>query len=164
MCYPVCGGSDPLLLIRKSSPCNGGSKFSLSLSDWFFTLCMMPYNHKCVECIVKWNISFLLSVWPYHATHLWTPTSFCCVSQFTHLCWNNVKFIYGVLCYRLPLSSTKLSLVPASAPWLVQQRLWYVLSCPLLLIRKSRLCGGNWFLFSLSKWSFTICLMQYNHK
>ena len=33
---------------------------------------------------------------------------------------------------------------------------------PLLLIRKSSLCGGSGFSFSLSEWSLTICLMPYN--
>ena len=33
---------------------------------------------------------------------------------------------------------------------------------PLLLIRKSSLCGGSQFLFSLSEWSLTICLTPYN--
>ena len=37
-----------LLLIRKNSPC-GSSGFPLSLSEWSFTICMMPYNHK-------WNV------------------------------------------------------------------------------------------------------------
>ena len=48
MCYPVCGMvhiKEPLLLIGKSSPC-GGSGFPLSLSEWSFTICPMPYNHK----------------------------------------------------------------------------------------------------------------------
>ena len=44
MCYPVCGMvhiKEPLLLIRKSSPC-GGSGFPLSLSEWSFTICATP--------------------------------------------------------------------------------------------------------------------------
>ena len=48
MCYPVCGMmhvKEPLLLIGKSNPC-GGSEFPLSLSEWSFTICLMPYNHK----------------------------------------------------------------------------------------------------------------------
>ena len=48
MYYPVCGMmhiKEPLLLIGKSSPC-GGSRFSLSLSEWSFTICPMPYNRK----------------------------------------------------------------------------------------------------------------------
>ena len=48
MCYPVCGMvhiKEPLLLIRKSSPC-GGSGFPLSLSEWFFTISVTPYNRK----------------------------------------------------------------------------------------------------------------------
>ena len=57
MCYPVCGMmhiKEPLLLIRKSSPCSG-SGFPLSLSEWSFTICPTPYNrkYKCVECVVK---------------------------------------------------------------------------------------------------------------
>ena len=46
--YPVCGMmhiKEPLLLIGKSSPC-GGSGFHLSLSEWSFTICLTPYNHK----------------------------------------------------------------------------------------------------------------------
>ena len=35
---------------------------------------------------------------------------------------------------------------------------------PLLLIGKSRLCGGSGFPFSLSEWSLTICLTSYNCK
>ena len=49
MCYPVCGvvhTKDPILLIGKSSPCNGGSGFPLSLSEWSFTICMTLYNRK----------------------------------------------------------------------------------------------------------------------
>ena len=50
MCYPVCGMvhiKEPLLLIRKSSPC-GDSGFPLSLSEWSSTiiLCQTPYNRK----------------------------------------------------------------------------------------------------------------------
>ena len=51
MDYPVYGivhAKDTLLLLEKSSPCNGGSGFSLSVSE-------------CVECIVKINISFIQS-------------------------------------------------------------------------------------------------------
>ena len=46
ICYPVCGMvhvKEPLLLIGKSSPC-GGSGFPLTLSVWYFTICLMPYN------------------------------------------------------------------------------------------------------------------------
>ena len=45
---PVCGMlhiKEPLLLIGKSSP-YGGSGFPLSLSEWSFTICPTPYNHK----------------------------------------------------------------------------------------------------------------------
>ena len=36
---------EPLLLIEKSSLC-GGSGFPLSLSEWFFTICLTSYNRK----------------------------------------------------------------------------------------------------------------------
>ena len=48
MYYPVCGMvhvKEPLLLIRKSSPC-GGSGFPNWLSEWSFTICMAPYNRN----------------------------------------------------------------------------------------------------------------------
>ena len=48
MCYPVSVMvhiKEPLLLIGKSSP-YGGSRFPLSLSEWYFTICFMPYNRK----------------------------------------------------------------------------------------------------------------------
>ena len=35
---------------------------------------------------------------------------------------------------------------------------------PLLLIDKRSLCGGSGFPFSLSEWSFTICLTPYNRR
>ena len=48
ICYPVCGMmhiKEPLLLIRKSSPC-GGRGLPLLLSEWSFAICLMPYNSK----------------------------------------------------------------------------------------------------------------------
>ena len=48
MCYAVCGMvhiKELLLLIGKSSPC-GGIGFPRSLSEWSFTICLTPYNHK----------------------------------------------------------------------------------------------------------------------
>ena len=45
---PVCGMvhiKEPLLLIGKGSLC-GGSMFPFSLSEWFLTICMTPYNRK----------------------------------------------------------------------------------------------------------------------
>ena len=46
MCYHVYGMmhiKEPLLLIEKSSLCCG-SGFPLSLSEWFFTICLTPCN------------------------------------------------------------------------------------------------------------------------
>ena len=48
MCYPVCGMvhiKEPLLLIDKNSLC-GGSGFPFSLSEWSFTICVIPYSSK----------------------------------------------------------------------------------------------------------------------
>ena len=48
ICYPVCVMmhiKEPLLLIRNNSLC-GGSRFSFSLSEWSFTICLTPYNRK----------------------------------------------------------------------------------------------------------------------
>ena len=47
ICY-VCGMmhiKEPLLLIAKSSLC-GYSGFPLSLYEWYFTICLTPYNRK----------------------------------------------------------------------------------------------------------------------
>ena len=47
-CNKGCGMvhiKEPLLLIRKSSPC-GGSRFLLSLSEWSYTICLTSYNSK----------------------------------------------------------------------------------------------------------------------
>ena len=48
MYYSVCGMmhiKEPLLLIRKCSPC-GGRGIPLSLYVWSFTICPMPFNRK----------------------------------------------------------------------------------------------------------------------
>ena len=48
MCYPVCGMvhlKEPMLLIEKSSPCDG-SRFLLLLAEGSFTICLTPYNRK----------------------------------------------------------------------------------------------------------------------
>ena len=57
MCYHVCGIvhiKEPLLLIGMNSPCCG-SGFLLSLSEWSFTICLMPYNRKikCMSVVCK---------------------------------------------------------------------------------------------------------------
>ena len=46
-----------LLLIRKSSPC-GDSGFPLSLSEWSFTICLMPYNCKLNVLSASLNKTF----------------------------------------------------------------------------------------------------------
>ena len=45
--YGMVHIKEPLLLIGKSSPCSGGSGFSLLLSELSFTICPMPYN--CIK-------------------------------------------------------------------------------------------------------------------
>ena len=46
VCSAVLHIKDPLLLVRKSSSCNCGSRFPQAVPEWSFTLCLMPYNHK----------------------------------------------------------------------------------------------------------------------
>ena len=61
MLSAVCGMvhiKEPLLLIGKNSPC-GGSGFPLSLSEWSFTICLMPYNRKRNVLCVSLNKTFL---------------------------------------------------------------------------------------------------------
>ena len=58
----------------------------------------------------------------------------------------------------------ELFLIPASAPRLVKQRPWYVLSCLWDGSYKKSLCCGSGFPFSLSEWSLTICLTPYNRR
>ena len=58
MCYPVCGMvhlKEPLLLTRKSG-------FPLSLSECFFTIFPMPYNHKFKNVFSASFPSFLPSL------------------------------------------------------------------------------------------------------
>ena len=47
MCYPVCGMmhiKEPLLLLERVA--HVAAVGFLSLSEWFFTICMTPYNRK----------------------------------------------------------------------------------------------------------------------
>ena len=44
--YEMVDIKDPWLLIENSSPCSGRSGFPFSLTEWFFTICQMPYNYK----------------------------------------------------------------------------------------------------------------------
>ena len=60
MCYQVCRMmhiKERLLLIGKSIPC-GGSGIPLSLSEWSFTICLMPYNPKSNVLCASLNKTF----------------------------------------------------------------------------------------------------------
>ena len=46
------------LLIEKRSSCSGSSGFPLSLSEWFFTICLMPYNCKLNVLSASLNKTF----------------------------------------------------------------------------------------------------------
>ena len=46
---------DPLLLIERSSPCSGGSGFSLLLSAWSLTICSTPHN--CVINVLSASLN-----------------------------------------------------------------------------------------------------------
>ena len=52
---------EPLQLIRKSSPCSGGSGFPLSLCILSFTIYPTPYNCKQNMLSASLNNTFLLS-------------------------------------------------------------------------------------------------------
>ena len=73
MCYPVCAImhiKEPLLIFGKSSLC-GGSGFPLSLSEWSFTICLMPYNRK-------WNVLSASVNKTFPSFKQWcNPNNFC---------------------------------------------------------------------------------------
>ena len=50
----------PLMLIEKSSPCNGGGGFHLSLYEWSFTICPTPYrpNRIKIRLVRRYNKAF----------------------------------------------------------------------------------------------------------
>ena len=63
MCYPVCGMvhiKEPLLLIGKSSMC-GGSGYPFSLTEWYLTICLTPYNRKYNVLSASLNKHFIPS-------------------------------------------------------------------------------------------------------
>ena len=49
---------EPLLLIDKSSLC-WGSRFPISLSEWFLTICLTPYNRRSNVLSASLNKTFL---------------------------------------------------------------------------------------------------------
>ena len=75
MYYPVCGMmhiKEPLLLIGKSSPCSGSSRFPFSLSEWSFTVCPTPYNRKKNVLSASLNKTF-------PSFHYWLTKAVVCV-------------------------------------------------------------------------------------
>ena len=61
MCYPICGMvhiKEPLMLIRKSTPCSCGSRSPLAFLYQMFDA--IELQIKCVECIIKTFPSLLL--------------------------------------------------------------------------------------------------------
>ena len=62
-------------LIRKSSPCFGGSGFPLSLYEWSFTIILTPHNRKNVSR-ASLNINIcLLRLWVFVCDYCWW---WCC--------------------------------------------------------------------------------------
>ena len=60
-CCPVCGKvliKEPLLLIKKQSPCSSSIVPPLSLSEWSFTVCPTPYDRKYNVLSVLLNKTF----------------------------------------------------------------------------------------------------------
>ena len=67
---PIKLHKEPLLLIGKSSPCGRDNRYLLSLSEWSFTIFPMHISVKCVECVIKYNISFIGRS-DYHQIHMY---------------------------------------------------------------------------------------------
>ena len=80
-----------------------------------------------------------------------------------------VRWVIGSILLGGP---TELFLVPVNVPdWCNKGRgicypvCWMMhIKEPLLLIGKSNPCGDSVFAFSLSEWSFTMCVTPYNRK
>ena len=93
---------DHLLLIGKSSPCSGGSRFLLFLSEWSFTIYPMPYNHNENELSVllnKKNISFILLI---------VRVNLILLNQHANWTIGCVKYcaLFIILCYLLEAACT----------------------------------------------------------
>ena len=141
MCYPVYGMmhiKEPLLVIGKSS-LRGGSGFPVSLSEWYLTICLTPYNWGTgrsseVErsLMVRWVVGSIL--------HGVDPLSYYSFQPMLHDWCNKGRGMCYPVCGMVHIKE------------------------PLLLIGKSSPCGGSGFPLSLSEWSFTICPTSYNRK
>ena len=142
MCYPVCGIvhiKESLLLIKKSNLCLGSSRFPLSLFEWYFTICLTPYNRGAGRSsevqrslMVRWVVGSIL--------HGVDPLSYFSFQPVLHDWCNKGRGMCYPVCGMVHIKE------------------------PLLLIDKSSLCGGSGFPFSLSEWSLTICLTPYNRR
>ena len=57
ICYSVFGMvhiKELMLLIRKGNPCSGVNRW-VFFAEWFFTICLMTYNHKQNVLIASLN-------------------------------------------------------------------------------------------------------------
>ena len=70
----------------KSSLC-GGSRFSLSISEWSFTICPMPYNHK--QNVLCASLNKKMS--SFH------PHCYCCYYYYFKKCWGVCVCVSGWL-------------------------------------------------------------------
>ena len=85
---------EPLLLIRKSSPC-GGSGFSLSLSEWSFTICSTPYNRTQNVLSASLNKifpSFFCIPWTTLPFVYKSPKLLISSATLRKYCYTNVRF------------------------------------------------------------------------
>ena len=80
-------------------------------------------------------------------------------------------FAHGAMGHRIDPSWCYFSFQPVLHDWCNKEHGMCYPVCglvhikePLLLIVKCSLCGSSKFPFSLSEWSFTICLTPYNRK
>ena len=119
-------------------------------------------HHTCIKTVHQWCIVFII----WHIRLL--------LNLFTHTAVVRA-FAHGAMGRGIDPSwggPIELFLVPASAPELVKQRLWYVLSClwdgaykrTLAVNQKELSMWQQWVSCILSEWSFTKCLTPYNHK
>ena len=117
MCYPVCGRvhiKDCLLLIRNNSPESGGCRFPILLPPFLLTVCI-KFIKKCLSFRLLKN-----------GTISWRSI---CQQDTPGFSLNHRVSTHSQLVIRsVPHGEPiELFLIPASAPQLVQQRLWCLL-------------------------------------
>ena len=136
--------------------------------------CIMPYNHKCVECVILF-FTFVLSSVAHTSTMLIERRSCSAVwhilVQHHHLAQKKYKYFVVELWWNYSSTLSYFSFQPVLHDWCNKGCGMCYPVCgmvhiknTLLLIEKSSPCGDSEFPLSLSEWSFTNCLTPYNCK